>query len=77
MDISSKDHGLVEGYLSECEDENRTLDWKLSEATKEIERLRAALEHIRDVATGAALGKHSGVDHFWYGEEVTRVLADA
>jgi hypothetical protein len=41
MDISTNDDGLVEGYLSECEDKNRSLEWSLSEATKENERLNA------------------------------------
>lgn len=47
VDMSTKDDGLVEGYLSECEDKNRTLEWSLGEATKEIERLRAEVESYR------------------------------
>ena len=49
------DAGLAEGYLSECEDKNRTLEWSLSEATKEDERWRATwalwrpgIENTRD-----------------------------
>lgn len=30
--------GIAEGYLSECEDRVRTLEWQLSEATKAVER---------------------------------------
>jgi len=45
------------------------------ELRAEVERLRAALVHIGNVATSAALGLDDGIDHFWYGEEVTRVLA--
>lgn len=41
----------------------------------ENERLRASLKHIRQIATDAALGKRSGIDHFWYAEEITRVLS--
>ena len=52
VDISSKDHGLVEVYLSECEDENRTLEWKLSEATKEIARLNLL---VREADKGCAV----------------------
>lgn len=32
--------GIAEGYLSECEDRVRTLEWQLSEATKAVEQLR-------------------------------------
>lgn len=45
--MTTNTEGIAEGYLSECEDRVRTLEWQLSEATKANERLR---EHQREAA---------------------------
>jgi Predicted transcriptional regulator len=57
------------------QDQAFDLTERLHQASAEVEWLRAALEHIRNVATSAALGLDDGIDHRWYIEEVARVLA--
>lgn len=51
--MSSNTEDLAEGYLSECEDQVRTLEWQLSEATKAAKRLEglygAAMDGLNKV----------------------------
>lgn len=49
------------------------LEEEARQATFKVERLTTALRHIQNVAEAAAQGRES-VSHWWYGEEVYRVL---
>ena len=50
-----------------------TLKRRIAALEAEVGRLQAGLRHIGDVAESAALGR-AVVDHWWYGEEVFRLL---